>query len=90
MTSEAPCETLISGGGGKTVACEVCHGDGLKGLANVPRLAGLHPIYVARQMYLFKEGGRSGPDAPLMKKPVANLTDADILNLSAYIASLAP
>jgi cytochrome c553 len=82
--------TLASGGGGKTVACEVCHGDGLKGLANVPRLAGLHPIYVARQMYLFKEGGRSGPDAPLMKKPVANLTDADILNLSAYIASLPP
>lgn len=82
--------TLASGGGGKTVACDVCHGDGLKGLANVPRLAGLHPIYVARQMYLFKEGGRSGPDAPLMKKPVANLTDADILNLSAYVASLTP
>jgi cytochrome c553 len=82
--------TLATGGGGKTVACDVCHGDGLKGLANVPRLAGLHPIYVARQMYLFKEGGRAGPDAPLMKKPVANLTDADILNLSAYVASLPP
>jgi cytochrome c553 len=82
--------TLANGGGGRTVACDVCHGDGLKGLANVPRLAGLHPIYVARQLYLFKEGGRSGPDAPLMKKPVAALTDADILNLSAYIASLPP
>ena len=82
--------TLAGGGGGKTVACDVCHGDGLKGLANVPRLAGLHPIYVARQLYLFKEGGRAGPDAPLMKKPVASLTDADILNLSAYVASLPP
>jgi cytochrome c553 len=81
---------LAAGGGGKTVACNICHGEGLKGLANVPRLAGLHPIYVARQLYLFKDGDRNGPDAPLMKKPVASLTDADILNLSAYVASLAP
>ena len=81
---------LANGGGGKTVACTICHGEGLKGLANVPRLAGLHPIYVARQLHLFKDGDRSGPDAPLMKKPVASLTDADILNLSAYVASLTP
>lgn len=81
---------LANGGGGKTVACAICHGEGMKGLANVPRLAGLHPIYIARQLHLFKDGGRNGPDAPLMKKPVAALTDADILNLSAYLASLPP
>ena len=81
---------LANGGGGKTVACNICHGDGLKGLANVPRLAGNHPIYIARQLHLFKEGDRTGPDSALMKKPVMNLTDADILNLSAYIASLPP
>jgi cytochrome c553 len=79
-----------TGGSGKTVACNVCHGDGMKGLANVPRLAGVHPIYIARQLYLFKEGGRKGPDAPLMTKPVAQLTDADILNISAYLGSLSP
>ena len=82
--------TLVEGGGGRTVTCAICHGDGLKGLANVPRLAGLHPIYVARQLHLFKDGNRAGPDAPLMKKPVAQLTDADILNISAYVASLSP
>jgi len=81
---------LANGGGGKTVACNICHGDGLKGLANVPRLAGNHPIYIARQLHLFKEGDRTGPDSALMKKPVMNLTNADILNLSAYIASLPP
>lgn len=79
-----------TGGGGKTVACNICHGDGMKGLANVPRLAGVHPIYLARQLYLFKEGDRNGPDAPLMKRPVAKLTDEDILNLSAYLGSLPP
>ena len=81
---------LVNGGGGKTVACNICHGEGMKGLANVPRLAGLHPIYIARQLHLFKDGDRSGPDAPLMKRPAAGLTDADILNISAYLASLPP
>src|SRR5439155_8848300 len=42
-----------SGGSGKTIACSICHGDSMKGLGNVPRLAVLHPIYVARQLYLF-------------------------------------
>ena len=79
-----------NGGGGKTVACAICHGEGQKGLANVPRIAGVHPIYLARQLYLFKEGDRNGPDAPLMKRPVAKLTDDDILNISAYLGSLPP
>jgi len=48
------------------------------------------PIYVARQLYRFKEGTRNGADAQLMKKPVAHLTDDDILAMAAYLASLAP
>jgi cytochrome c553 len=77
-----------SGGNGRTIACTICHGDALQGLGNVPRLAGVHPIYIARQLYLFKDGTRNGVDAQLMKKPVAKLTDDDILNVSAYLASL--
>ena len=79
-----------TGGGNKTIACNICHGDGMKGLAQVPRIAGLHPIYVARQLHLFKDGGRAGADAALMKKPVMQLTDEDILNISAYVGSLSP
>jgi len=79
-----------TGGAGKTIACSVCHGDALKGLGNVPRLAGLHPIYVARQLYLFKDTRRNGADAQLMKKPVAKLTDDDVVAISAYLGSLAP
>jgi cytochrome c553 len=77
-----------TGGGGRTIACGICHGDTLQGLGNVPRLAGVHPVYIARQLYLFKDGTRNGVDAQLMKKPVARLTDDDILNVSAYLASL--
>jgi cytochrome c553 len=79
-----------SGGGGKTVACGFCHGFDLKGMAKVPRLAGVHPIYLARQLYRFKDGTRNGPDAALMQASVVQLTDEDIVNLSAYLGSLEP
>ncbi len=79
-----------SGGGGKSVACATCHGDNLMGLGNVPRLAGVHPAYLGRQLFLFKDGTRNGIDAQLMKKAVAQMTDQDVLNISAYLASLDP
>ena len=79
-----------NGAGGRSVACSICHGDGLKGLANVPRIAGLHPIYIVRQLHLFKEGDRKGPDSALMTRPVSKLTDPDILNIAAYVSSLSP
>ena len=77
-----------TGGNGKTVECAVCHGEGLKGLGNVPRLANVHPIYLVRQLYSFQTGANSSNDAALMKRVVAKLTDEDIVNLSAYAASL--
>jgi len=84
-------ETYVkNGGAGKSVACAICHGDSLQGLGNVPRIAGLHPIYIARQLYNFKEGNRNGGDAPLMKKPVSQMTDDDIIAVSAYVGSLNP
>jgi cytochrome c553 len=83
-------ETLVKTGGGKSVQCTICHGDALKGLGNVPRLAGRHPAYLARQLYMFKDGRRNGGDAALMKRPVATLTDDDIVNISAYLSSLDP
>jgi cytochrome c553 len=84
-------EALVkTGGSGKTIACGICHGDSLQGLGNVPRIAGLHSIYIARQLYLFKDERRNGGDAQLMKKPVAQLTDEDIVAIAAYVGSLTP
>ncbi len=77
-----------TGGNGKTVECAICHGEGLKGLGNVPRLANVHPIYLVRQLYNFQTGANSSTDAALMKRVVAKLTDEDIVNLAAYAASL--
>ena len=83
-------KALVETGGGKSVACIVCHGDGVKGIGNVPRLAGVHPVYIARQLMMFKEGLRKGPDAALMQKPTAQLNDRDIINIAAYVGSLNP
>jgi cytochrome c553 len=84
-------EALVkTGGAARTVACTICHGETLRGLGNVPRLAGRHPIYLARQLYLFKDNRRATGDADLMKKPVALLTDDEIVSISAYVGSLAP
>jgi len=83
-------ELVTKGGGGKTIACNICHGEGLKGLGDVPRLAGVHPIYVVRQLYDIQVGANSSSAAAQMKKVVEKLTDDDMIAIAAYTASLAP
>ena len=84
-------EALVkTGGNGKTVACGVCHGADLKGLGPVPGLAGRSPSYSARQLFDMQTGARNGLWADLMKPVVAKLTEEDLINISAYTASLAP
>lgn len=81
---------LVETGGGRTIACAICHGRSTAGLGGVPRLAGMHPIYTFRQLYWLKDGTRNGANAVLMKAVVERLTDADMLAISAYLGSLAP
>ena len=64
-------EKLVkTGGSGKTVACGTCHGQMMQGQTLpgplgivAPRLAGQHPIYLARELYLFKDMSRAGKSA---------------------------
>jgi cytochrome c553 len=81
---------VIAGGGGKTVPCATCHGAGLKGIADVPNIAGRSPGQIAREIYYFQTGDRSGASAALMKPVVANLGGDDVLAIAAYVASLKP
>jgi cytochrome c553 len=84
-------ETLaVTGTNGKTTACAVCHGPELKGLGPVPNLAGRSPSYLARQLYDMKLGTRKGAMAALMMPVLTNLTDADIVDLVAYLSSREP
>jgi cytochrome c553 len=80
-----------TGDAGRTLPCATCHGEGLKGNGDMfPPLAGRSPTATARQLYDFKSGTRDGRNAAAMKPVVARLTDQDIVDLTAYIASLQP
>ncbi len=74
----------------KGAECGLCHGDTLKGLGEVPRLAGLQPLYIARQLFDLQYGSSAGKAAALMKKAVANLSEDNIIDISAYLGSLPP
>jgi cytochrome c553 len=83
-------EALVMTGAGRTTACGVCHGPDLKGLGPVPGIAGRSPSYMARQLYDMRHGARKGPWSELMKAVVSRLTEEDLLNITAYTASLRP
>ncbi len=84
-------QALVStGGAGKTIPCTACHGPDLKGLVNVPSIAGRSPSYIVRQLYDMQSGARAGAATQLMKPVVTNLTVDDIVSIAAYTASLQP
>jgi cytochrome c553 len=82
-------EALVKGGPSGT-QCARCHGEDLKGRGQVPRLAGLQPLYIARQLFDMQYGSSSGGAAALMKPVVANLSEDDIIAISSYLGSLPP
>lgn len=88
--SVAQGRTLASSGGGRTQPCATCHGPALKGLNDVPGIAGASALYTARQLFGFQSGTRDGTSAALMKPVAAKLTEDDFINLAAYLASLPP
>jgi len=83
-------EALAKTGGGKSVACGICHGPTLQGLGEVPAIAGRHPNYIVRQLWNMQNGDRVGTSAALMKQVVEKLSVDDMLALAAYSASLMP
>jgi cytochrome c553 len=83
-------ETLVKTGGGKTVPCSTCHGQGLKGSDLAPRIAGRSAIYLVRQLHNIQSGARAGAGVEAMKQVVANLTEQDMIAIAAYVTSRDP
>jgi cytochrome c553 len=83
-------EALAQTGAGKTMACIGCHGANLKGVGDIPSIAGRSPSQMTRQIIDFQTGARNGTGAQMMKPVVANLTNADIVAVTGYLASLEP
>jgi cytochrome c553 len=84
-------EALVTtGGGGKTIQCSVCHGPEYEGIGDVPRLAGRSAYTIVRQLKDIQTGARKGTPVALMQPVVKNLSDEDIVNMAAYMASREP
>jgi cytochrome c553 len=81
---------LASGNADAGQACALCHGEGLKGGPLGPPIAGRFPTGLFRQLYAFQTGTRNGSQAILMKPIVAKLTQAQMIDLAAYVGSLEP
>jgi cytochrome c553 len=81
-----------SGDNGRTQPCAACHGADLKSGPDLegPPLAGRFASYLFRQLYGFQSGARRGDSAQAMLVVVARLTQADMIDLAAYAASLSP
>jgi len=83
-------KALVTTGGGKTVPCSICHGSDLRGINDVPSIAGRSPSYIVRQLYDIRSGTRAGTNTQLMKPTVAKLTLDDMVSIVAYTSSLHP
>lgn len=81
---------VATGDNGKTIQCTICHGPDLKGLGNVPGIAGRSAIYLFRQLYDIQHGTRTGSGVALMKPVVAKLSEDDMIALAAYVGSRQP
>ncbi len=65
-------------------ACVSCHGAALVGIA------GASPSYIARQLMNFRSQARNDPGAAPMQAVAAQLSDAQIIDAAAYVASRRP
>lgn len=83
-------KALASTAVGNRQPCAACHGDMLLGGEVGPPLAGRSPSYLYRQLFDIQSGARSGSGVEKMNLEVAGLTPAEMRDLVAFVASLAP
>jgi cytochrome c553 len=76
---------LVAGEAKFTAVCVACHGaGGNSGTPANPKMAQQHPDYIVKQLQEFKSGKRPNP---IMMPMAAQLTDADMRNIAAYVGS---
>jgi cytochrome c553 len=83
-------EALVRSGGRGGQPCAACHGPGLQGAGDTPPLAGRAASYLARMLWDIQTGARNGPTVAAMQTPAKGLSEADITDVAAYLASRKP
>ena len=68
--------------------CVACHGAGGKMpiMPNYPKLAGQNDAYCQEQVKDIRDGKRTNGMTAMMKPIVATVTDAEVVELCAYIS----
>lgn len=69
-------------------ACAGCHGEGLRGTASAPALAGRDAAALADKLAAYRKGTITGANAAQMQAVAQTMDDADIADLAAYAAQL--
>lgn len=69
--------------------CIACHGNKAQGAASFPKLSDKSVEYLSDKLVRYRSGETLGPNTRLMAPNAAKLSDDDIANVTAYIASLA-
>ena len=70
----------------KSEPCKACHGEaGISASGDFPNLAGQNADYMVAVLNHYKNGKRKNP---IMQGQVANLSQKDILDLTAYYSHL--
>jgi len=71
-------------------ACQACHGPTGAGTAGIgfPQLGGQYVTYTVAQLKAFKDGSRKNDAKMLMRTIVAKMSEADMVAVANYIASL--
>lgn len=69
-------------------SCASCHGANGQGMGSFPKLAGLTADTVKSRMATYKAGKQVGPQSAVMMPLASMLSDADVENLAAHIATL--
>ncbi len=83
-------QALVASGGPGGQPCATCHGADLNGVGAVPGLAGRAPPYLARMLWDIKTGARKAPGVLPMQAVTKDLTPAQIVDITAYLASKKP
>lgn len=68
-------------------SCRNCHGPKAQGMASFPALAGRDEEYLVTRLTQYRAGETVGPNSALMQPNAADLTDDEIANVAAYIAT---
>ena len=81
---------IVTKGRGTVQPCGTCHGIDLKGMGDVPAIAGRSPSYLMRQMVDMRAHTRTGPGVDLMLPAVSQMSNADLMAVAAFVASRTP